>query len=123
MDVHEFQAKAILKKYGVSVPPYSVASSLREVEIAIDEMDLNEAVIKVQVHAGGRGKAGGVKLAKNHEEILNYARQLLGMKIVNNQTGKEGVIAHQLLITPLIKNTKEYYVGIVIDRQKAVAMM
>jgi succinyl-CoA synthetase beta subunit len=123
MDVHEFQAKATVKKYGVYVPPYAVASSLREVEIAIDEMGLNEAVVKVQVHAGGRGKAGGVKLAKNREEILHYAGQLLGMKIVNNQTGKEGIIAHQVLITPLIKYTKEYYVGIVIDRQKAIPMM
>ena len=121
MDIHEYQAKEILKKYGIPVPPYAVISDLSQVEEAIQLMGLEKAVIKVQVHAGGRGKAGGVKLAKNRQEILNYAQQLLGMRIINKQTGKEGIVAHQLLISPLIDYQKEYYLGAVIDRKQARA--
>ncbi len=96
---------------------------MNEVELAIAKMDLDEAVLKVQIHAGGRGKAGGVKIAKSREEIIQYAEQLLLMRIVNNQTGKEGVIAHQILISPLVDIVQEYYLGAVIDRQKAQAML
>lgn len=123
MDIHEYQAKEILKKYGIPIPPFAVVSNLKEVEEAIDKMGLDKAVIKVQVHAGGRGKAGGVKLAKNRQEILDYAKQLLGMRIVNEQTGKGGVIAHQLLISPLVNYQKEYYLGAVIDRKRAQAII
>ena len=87
MDMHEFQAKTILRHYGLPIPPWKVASTLQEVEQAISEMSLTQAVLKIQVHAGGRGKAGGVKFAKNREEILSVAKQLIGMKMVNNQTG------------------------------------
>lgn len=119
MNIHEYQAKLILRKYGIPIPNFAVVSTLAEVEEAIKKMDLNEAVIKVQIHAGGRGKAGGVKLARNREEILRFAKQMLKMRIINNQTGKEGVVAHQLLISPLINFRKEYYLGAIIDRQKA----
>src|SRR5262249_25259299 len=118
MNIHEYQTKAILRRYGIKSPPYVVISSLEEIK-----PDLQQAVIKVQVHAGGRGKAGGVKLAKNREEILMYSKQLLGMKIVNSQTGPEGVIANQILISPLLDYKKEYYVGAVIDRKRAQAML
>ncbi len=123
MDIHEFQAKEILKKYGIPIPNFAVVSSLEQVHAAIDAMGLEKAVIKVQVHAGGRGKAGGVKLAKNRQEILDYSKQLLGMRIVNNQTGKEGIVAHQLLISPLVDYRKEYYLGAVIDRKQAQAVI
>lgn len=123
MDVHEFQAKEILKKYGLPIPDYAVASDLKQVEEAIRLMDLDKAVLKVQVHAGGRGKAGGVKLAKTPEEILNYAKQLLGMRIINKQTGKEGIVAHQILISPIIEYVKEYYLGAVIDRKQGHAIL
>lgn len=123
MDIHEFQAKEILRKYGIPVPDFVVVSNLQEVEEAIHVMNLDKAVIKVQVHAGGRGKAGGVKLAKSRQEILDYAKQLLGMRIVNNQTGKEGVVAHKLLISPLIDYQKEYYIGAVLDRKNAQAIL
>jgi len=82
-----------------------------------------EAVVKIQVHAGGRGKGGGVKLAKGKEEILKVAKQLIGMKLVNNQTGSKGVIAHQVLITETIDIHKEYYLGAIIDREKARAVL
>lgn len=123
MNIHEYQAKIILRQYGIHIPDFAVVSNLNEVKQIINEMNLDQAVIKVQVHAGGRGKAGGVKLAKNRDEILNYSKQLLGMKIVNNQTGPEGVIAHQILISPLIDVKREFYLGAVIDRKKAQAML
>lgn len=123
MNTHEYQAKTILRKYGIPIPEFAVASSMSEVREAIMEMGLEQAVIKVQVHAGGRGKAGGVKLAKNPEEILKHAEKMLRMRIVNNQTGKEGVIAYQIMITPLIEYIKEYYIGAIIDRQKAEATL
>jgi len=71
MNTHEYQAKKILQKYGIPVPPFRVVSSLREVQNAIDDLGVSEAVIKVQVHAGGRGKAGGVKLAKLQSKFIN----------------------------------------------------
>lgn len=121
MDIHEFQAKEILKKYGIPVPDFAVVSNLKQVEEVIQSMKLDQAVVKVQVHAGGRGKAGGVKLAQNPQQILDYSKQLFGKHIINNQTGKEGVVAHQLLISPLVDFKKEYYLGAVIDRKKGQA--
>lgn len=123
MDIHEYQAKLILQEFGVPTPEFAVVSTLYEAREAITSMALEQAVVKVQVHAGGRGKAGGVKLAKSRKEILEYTEKMLGMRIVNNQTGKDGVIAHQLLISPLINYKKEYYLGAVIDRQNAQAVL
>ncbi len=123
MNTHEYQAKAILKKYGIPIPDYRVVSHQYEADQAIRDMGLIQAVIKVQVHAGGRGKAGGVKLAQSREQIKEHVKALLGMKIVNNQTGKEGVVAHQILISPLCEYRKEYYMGAVIDRKNAQAIL
>lgn len=123
MNIHEFQAKIILRQYGIPIPDFAIVSNLEEVEQIIEEMGLDQAVIKVQVHAGGRGKAGGVKLAHSRSEILRHAKQLLGMKIINNQTGPEGVIARSILITPLIEIKKEFYIGAIIDRKKAQATL
>lgn len=123
MNTHEYQAKAILKKYGIPIPDYRVISHLYDVDQAIREMGLNQAVVKIQVHAGGRGKAGGVKLSKSRDEIRSHAKELLGMKMINNQTGKEGVIAHQLIITPLCNYIKEYYLGAIIDRKTAQSIL
>jgi succinyl-CoA synthetase beta subunit len=123
MNIHEYQAKIILSQFGIHIPDLAVVSSVEEVNQIIDEMGIEQAVIKVQVHAGGRGKAGGVKIARNRHEIMTHARQLLGMKIINNQTGPEGVIANQILISPLFDIKHEYYIGAVIDRKKAQAML
>jgi succinyl-CoA synthetase beta subunit len=119
MNIHEFQAKNVLKKYGIPITDFAIASNLDEVNAAIANLNLEEAVIKIQVHAGGRGKAGGVKLAKNKKEIIDYSSQLLGMKIVNNQTGPDGVIAEKILISSKTSIKKEYYIGAIIDREKA----
>jgi succinyl-CoA synthetase beta subunit len=123
MNTHEYQAKEILKKYHVPVPKFKVAKDLEEVREILAELDLHEAVVKIQVHAGGRGKAGGVKLAKNPEQILQAAKALLGMKMVNNQTGPQGVIAHKVLISETVDIYKEYYLGAIIDREKAQAVL
>jgi succinyl-CoA synthetase beta subunit len=123
MNIHEYQAKLILQKYGIPIPPFFVVSTLAEVEYLVQAYHLDVAVLKVQVHAGGRGKAGGVKIAHNRQEILDAAKELLGKKIVNNQTGKEGLIAHQVLITSPISILKEFYLGIIIDRRKAESVL
>jgi succinyl-CoA synthetase beta subunit len=117
MHLHEYQAKEVLRAYGISIPPFAIISNLDEAVEAFKTMGLSQAVIKVQVHAGGRGKAGGVKIAKTPDEILKTLKALLGMKITNNQTGKEGIIAHKVLISPLVNYQKEYYLGAVIDRK------
>lgn len=123
MNLHEYQAKEILKKYGIPVPDQCVISKSEDVLPALKSLGIEEAVIKVQIHAGGRGKAGGVKLAKGKEQILAEAKALLGMKIVNGQTGKEGVIAEKILISPISAFDKEYYLGAVIDRKSAQAIL
>lgn len=123
MHIHEHQAKSILQKFGIYVPPYVVIDSLDQLNNAIEALETEEIVLKVQVHAGGRGKAGGIKIAKSRAEIANAAKELLGMKIVNAQTGKEGVIAHTLLLTPLVHYKKEYYLAAIVDRQKCQALL
>jgi succinyl-CoA synthetase beta subunit len=119
MNVHEYQAKKVLKDLGIPVPEERVAENLEEVRSAVKDLGLESAVLKVQVHAGGRGKAGGVKIAKGLDEILAMAEQLLGMKVVTKQTGASGLIAHKILVSPTADIEKEYYVGAIIDREKA----
>jgi len=116
MYLHEYQAKKLLQKWGIPVAPHRVVSSLQEVDDAIEE-GIQEAVCKIQVHAGGRGKAGGIKVAKNPAEIKKHAQTLLGMRLVNNQTGPEGVVAEKVLLDSVVQFTKEYYLSIIIDRK------
>ncbi len=123
MYIHEYQAKNLLLRYGVPVPPFAVASNEEEVRKAITELGIDEAVIKVQIHAGGRGKAGGVKFAKTPEEIARYASELIGMRITNNQTGPQGVVAERVLIAPPVSIKKEYYLAATIDRSKGIPIL
>lgn len=123
MDIHEYQAKEILRHYGIAIPDFAIVSTPEEVMKAAEKLGLDQAVLKVQVHAGGRGKAGGVKIARSRKEMLEVSKKLLGMKIVNNQTGAKGIVAHQVLITALVDVKKEFYLGAVIDRKKAQAML
>ena len=123
MNTHEFQAKQILRQYGIPAPDYAVVSTIEQAMRFVDELDIDIAVVKIQVHAGGRGKAGGVKIARSRKEVLEGVKKLLGMKIVNNQTGPKGIVAHQVLISPLVDVKKEFYVGAVIDRKHAEAML
>ena len=119
MNLHEYQAKEILKEFGVPIPAFGVASNTKEVQKVIKDLGLTQAVVKIQVHAGGRGKAGGVKFGKSADEIFLHAERLIGMKMVNNQTGPQGVIAHKVLISKPLEIKKEYYLGAVIDREQA----
>jgi succinyl-CoA synthetase beta subunit len=123
MNLHEYQAKKVLKRYGLPVPDFGVASSVDEAKRIAEELDLHQAVIKIQVHAGGRGKAGGVKFAKSRAEIATVAKALIGMKMINNQTGHEGVVAHKVLISKPIDIAKEFYIGALIDRGRAAPVL
>lgn len=123
MNIHEYQAKEVLMKYGIPIPDFGVASNAKEVQEVIDTLQLTSAVIKIQVHAGGRGKGGGVKFAKTPGEIKSIANDLIGMKLVNNQTGPQGVVAHQVLISRPLDIEKEYYIGAIIDRDRARAVL
>src|ERR1700724_892581 len=119
MKIHEYQAKAILKKYGVSVPPGGMAASQDEAEAVARELFNSGAsgvVVKAQIHAGGRGKGGGVKIAKSVNEAGDLASKMLGMKLVTHQTGPEGRIVRRLLIEETLPIEKELYLGILVDR-------
>jgi succinyl-CoA synthetase beta subunit len=119
MKIHEYQAKGILKKYGVSVPRGSMAASREEAEaVAKDLLNSGSSgvVVKAQIHAGGRGKGGGVKIAKSVGEAGELAAKMLGMKLVTHQTGPEGRIVRRLLIEETLPIEKELYLGILVDR-------
>lgn len=117
MHLHEYQAKELLAEYGVPSPPFVVADTVDEAVRLFKTLEIEEGVAKIQVHAGGRGKAGGVKMFKGQEGLRDVAKRLLGFKMVNRQTGPLGVVAEKILIGPLTTIEKEYYVGITIDRQ------
>ncbi|MEX0961941.1 MAG: ADP-forming succinate--CoA ligase subunit beta [Simkaniaceae bacterium] len=123
MNTHEYQAKEILRQYNIPVPDFKVVRDLNEVEAALKELNLNEAIVKIQVHAGGRGKAGGVKYCKSVSEIKLAAKELLGFKLVNNQTGAAGNISKVILLTRPVDIEKEYYLGAVIDRENGRATL
>lgn len=123
MNVHEFQAKELLRKYNIPIYDFRVVSRVEDIRQAIDSLGITEGVVKVQVHAGGRGKAGGVKIAKSVEDLVKRTQELLGMKLVTKQTGADGIICHQVMITVLSDIAKEYYMGIIVDREHAVPLL
>jgi succinyl-CoA synthetase beta subunit len=119
MKIHEYQAKDILAKYGVAVPRGEMVTTRDEAErIAKQLLDSGAkgVVVKAQIHAGGRGKGGGVKIAKSVEEAGQIAERMLGMKLVTHQTGPEGRIVHRVLIEETLPIARELYLGIVLDR-------
>ncbi|NNU92192.1 ADP-forming succinate--CoA ligase subunit beta [Geobacillus sp. NFOSA3] len=116
MNIHEYQAKEILRNYGVSVPNGRVAFTVEEAVEAAKELGSSVCVVKAQIHAGGRGKAGGVKVAKSLDEVRTYASELLGKVLVTHQTGPEGKEVKRLLIEEGCDIKKEYYIGLVVDR-------
>src|SRR5438270_299568 len=122
MKIHEYQAKGILKKYGVAVPRGEVAETADQAEAAAQHLfgaGASAVVVKAQIHAGGRGKGGGVKIAKSVKEADEIATKMLVMKLVTHQTGPEGRIVRRLLIEEILPIEKELYLGIVIDRTEA----
>jgi succinyl-CoA synthetase beta subunit len=122
MKIHEHQAKSILAKYGVAVPRGEVATSKKEAEDIAKRLMDNGAtgvVVKAQIHAGGRGKGGGVKVAKSVEEAGELASRILGMTLVTHQTGPEGRIVRRLLIEETLPIARELYLGMLLDRAEA----
>ncbi len=124
MKIHEYQAKEILRKFGVVTPRGIACHSVEEAEKAANNLGGHVWVVKAQIHAGGRGKGGGVKLAKSMEELRTYARQILGMQLITHQTGAQGQKVRRLLIEEGADIKKEYYVAALTDRAtQKVAMM
>jgi succinyl-CoA synthetase beta subunit len=116
MKIHEYQGKEILKKYGVAVPTGYPCFSVDEAVAAADKLGGPVWVVKAQIHAGGRGKGGGVKVAKSKDDVKAYAGQILGMQLITHQTGPEGQKVSRLLVEEGADIKKEYYVGMVVDR-------
>ncbi|HLS67487.1 MAG TPA: ADP-forming succinate--CoA ligase subunit beta [Pseudogracilibacillus sp.] len=116
MNIHEYQGKNILREYGVSVPNGHVAYSVEEAVECAEKLTTDVKVVKAQIHAGGRGKAGGVKIAQNLDEVRAHAEEILGKILVTPQTGPEGKEVKRLLIEEGCNIDKEYYLGLVLDR-------
>jgi len=115
MKIHEYQAKTILAKYNVPVPRGEVAFTVAEAETAAKNIG-GSVVVKAQIHAGGRGKGGGVKVAKNADEAGLIAEKILGMTLITHQTGPEGRVVHRVLVEETLPIERELYLGIVLDR-------
>src|SRR3982750_700227 len=115
MKIHEYQAKALLAKYGVPVPRGEVAETVDQAVEAARKLG-GKVVVKAQIHAGGRGKGGGVKLAEGRDQAEQVARQILGMTLITHQTGPEGRLVQKVLVEETLPIAKELYVGLVLDR-------
>jgi len=118
MKIHEYQAKEIFRKYSVRIPESFPAFTVKEALEAYDKLNCHTVVVKAQIHAGGRGKGGGVKLAQTKEEVKELADNILGMNLVTHQTGPDGKEVQRLLIESGVNIRKEFYAGIVLDRVK-----
>jgi succinyl-CoA synthetase beta subunit len=128
MKLHEFQAKEVLAGFGVPVPKGFVCATADEVEKAARELSREgqgggTVVVKAQVHAGGRGKAGGVKLAKSPAEAREVGGKILGMRLVSHQTGPEGVLVRKVLVEPGCRIAREIYVGVTLDRARGLPVV
>lgn len=119
MNIHEYQAKALLKQFSVPVPEGYLALSPIEAEFAMIRLGTPKAIVKAQIHSGGRGKAGGIKIANSTEECKQIAQNLLGSTLVTNQTGPHGKIVRKLYIESPCEIQKEYYLSLLVDRETA----
>jgi len=117
MKIHEYQAKAILARYGVTTPRGEVAFTKEEAREAAQRLKSPVVVVKAQIHAGGRGKAGGVKLARSADEAAEHASNILGMTLVTPQTGPQGRVVRRLLIEEGLDIKRELYLGLLVDRE------
>ena len=123
MNIHEYQAKEIFRSYGVPVPRGGVAFNASEAKSVAENLGGNLWVVKAQIHAGGRGKAGGVKLAKSLDEVEKIAQEMIGMTLVTHQTGPEGKKVEKVYIEEGADIKKEYYLGMVLDRAREMPVM
>ena len=119
MNIHEHQAKALLKKFGAPVPNGVSGKSVEEILEKAKDLKTDKFVLKAQIHAGGRGKAGGVKILDNIEELSKESRKLLGKKLVTHQTGPEGKVVKRLYVEESSKIEKEFYLSCLIDRSSS----
>ena len=122
MKIHEYQAKQLFREFGVPVPDGYMADDSAQAHSFADKLGY-PCVIKAQVHAGGRGKAGGVKLAKNSDEAKKYAQAILGMKLVSKQTGPEGKIVNKILVEQGLNIISELYLAIILDREQEMPVI
>ncbi len=122
MKIHEYQAKAILAKFGVPVPRGEVVFTKDEARAAAQRLGTRVVVVKAQIHAGGRGKGGGVKLAKSPDEAATLAGQILGMQLITHQTGPEGRLVRRLLVEEGLDIKRELYLGLLVDRSAGAAV-
>src|SRR3954463_13412670 len=116
MKIHEYQAKAILARHGVPVPRGEVTFEASEADAIARRLGTGVVVVKAQIHAGGRGKGGGVKLAKSPDEAEQIAKQMIGMTLVTHQPGHEGREVSRVLIEEGLEMTRELYLSVVLDR-------
>jgi succinyl-CoA synthetase beta subunit len=125
MKIHEYQAKAVLSKYGVPVPKGEVVSRASDARAAVERLGGGTTVVKAQIHAGGRGKGGGVKVVKTADEAERAAKDMIGMRLVTYQTGPEGQVVQRVLVEQGLRIARELYLGLVIDRatEKTVLMV
>src|SRR5262249_56354790 len=123
MKIHEYQAKAILARHGVPVPRGEVVTSAADAAAVAKRLGGNVVVVKAQIHAGGRGKGGGVKLAKSPEEAEKLATAMIGMTLVTHQTGPSGRIVSRVLVEEGLQMTRELYLSIVLDRSSGKPVM
>ncbi len=123
MKIHEYQAKAILERHGVPVPRGEVAFNASEAGEIARRLGGSVVVVKAQIHAGGRGKGGGVKLAKSPADAEKLARNMIGMTLVTHQTGREGRVVSRVLIEEGLQMTRELYLSLVLDRSSGKFVM
>lgn len=124
MNIHEYQAKELFSKYGVRVPTGKVAFTGEEAQQIANDLNVEKFVVKAQIHAGGRGKGGGVKVVSTSDEVGRIAAEMIGMRLITHQTGEEGKIVHKVLIEEASDIKRELYLGIIVDRvsEKVVIM-
>ncbi len=118
MKIHEYQAKEILQKYGVPTPQGIACFTVDDAVNAAKQLGGRIWVVKAQIYAGGRGKGGGVKIARSLDEVRQRANEILNMRLITHQTNPEGQIVHRLFIEQGVQIVKEYYVGLVVDRSR-----
>ena len=117
MDIHEYQAKQLLGKYGVNIPPGEVVYQTHEAENIVTWLNEDKIVVKAQVHAGGRGKSGGVKVCSNDEEVIQTVDKMIGMKIITPQTSEDGKVVRRVYLEKGYQIKNELYLCITIDRE------
>ena len=118
MKIHEYQAKEILKQFGIPVPHGGVAQTPEEAREIARQIGAGKTMVKAQIHAGGRGKVGGIKDASSPEEVETAAEEMIGMRLVTAQTGPEGKKVRKVLVEEGLGIEKEFYLGVVLDRAR-----